>query len=182
MKRMLSTRPMKRMTFAQRVAFPGCPVVWCVVFTQEVAPFLTDTTTAVFCISYIVVVTWYGTFRELKPFDRRDTHKKNMVEFFMQIALRLSNTISDAACATCFLFFLRNATFLPTVWFPPMLFGALFFHTATEMEVDRRFRALYANRSFLGGRRPDTRQMEALSALEETKLLPLPVHPEVSIK
>ena len=172
---MLAVRPLRRLTFAQRLAFPGCPVVWCVVFTQEVAPFLTPVWTLVFCCSYVIVATWYGTFRELRPFDYRQiTRRQSTAKWIAQVGLRLSNTLADMACAVCFLFFLRGVTVLPVVWFPPCFFGALFFHIATEMEVDRRFRELYADRSFLGGRKPDSRQMEALSALEETKLIDTP--------
>lgn len=172
---MLAVRPLRRLTFAQRLAFPGCPVVWCVVFTQEVAPFLTASWKIVFCCSYVIVAAWYGTFRQLKPFDYRQIDsRKTKSHWIVQIGLRCSNTLADMACAVCFLFFMRTIAVIPVVWFPPCFFGAIFFHVATEMEVDRRFRELYADRSFLGGRKPDSRQMEALSALEETKLLHTP--------
>lgn len=165
-------RPLRHVSFAGRVAFPGIPAVWCVLFVQlttsgqdnAVAP-MTHFNLGL-AGTYALLAVWYGTLRELTA--RTDTATQRSLKSLHTLrtwAVRLSNTVADAGAALCFLFF--TLLWFPAAWFAPLFFVTLVCHAATEAEVERRLRALHAHHGFLSGRRPTQQEINALSSLQE---------------
>lgn len=168
-------RPLRHVSFAERVAFPGVPVVWCVLFVQLTtsgqgaanAP-MTNINLGL-ASAYILLAVWYGTLRELTA--RTDTVTRRSLKTIYVVrtwALRASNTVADAGAALCFLFF--TLLWFPAAWFAPLFFVALVCHAIAEAEVEQRLRALHAHHGYLSGRRPTKQEMDALASLEELEV------------
>lgn len=165
-------RPLEHVSFAARVAFPGIPVVWCVLFVQ-----LTTSTSrsgivpmshinAGCAAVYVLLAMWYGTLRELSARTDKVTRISLRTMYTARTwAVRACNTVADAGAAMCFLFF----TFLwfPVAWFAPLFFVTLACHALTEAEVEQRLRALHGHHGFLSGRRPTQQEIDALNSLRE---------------
>jgi len=167
-----SPRPLRHASFAARVAFPGIPVVWCVLFVQLTTSALDDgilpmtKLNAGLACAYVLFAVWYGTLRELTA--RADIVSQRSLKTLHSLrtwALRVANTVADAGAAMCFLFF--SLLWFPAAWFAPLFFVTLLAHAATEAEVGQRLRALHAHHGFLSGRRPTQQEMDALSSLDE---------------
>ena len=170
-----SPRPLRLVSFSERVAFPGVPVVWCVLFVQlttsgwgaTVAP-MTNINLGL-ASAYVLLAVWYGTLRELTA--RTDTVTRRSLKTMYVVrtwALRATNTVADAGAALCFLFF--TLLWFPAAWFAPLFFVALACHAITEAEVEQRLRALHAHHGYLSGRRPTKQEMDALISLEELEV------------
>lgn len=168
-------RPLRHVSFAKRVAFPGVPVVWCVLFVQlttsgrgaTVAP-MTNINLGL-AGAYVLLAVWYGTLRELTA--RTDTVTRRSLKTMYVVrtwALRVSNTVADAGAALCFLFF--TLLWFPAAWFAPLFFVTLACHAVTEAEVEQRLRALHAHNGFLSGRRPTQQEIDALTSLKELEV------------
>lgn len=159
-------RPLQHVSFAQRIAFPGLPVVWCVLCVQQsTGGFMTNELAVCMVIAYILVAVWYGTLRELTARADENTLKSLQTMYAVRTwMVRLSNTVADAGAAMCFLFFLLN--WFPAAWFLPLLFGTTVAHLGTEFEVEQRLRALHAHRGYWGGRRPTDQELRVLEALD----------------
>lgn len=170
-----SPRPLRHVSFAERVAFPGVPVVWCVLFVQlttsgqgvAIAP-MTNINLGL-AGAYVLLAVWYGTLRELTA--RTDTVTRRSLRTLQALrtwSLRASNTVADAGAALCFLFF--TLLWFPAAWFAPLFFVALVCHAITEAEVEQRLRALHAHHGYLSGRRPTKQELDALTSLEELEV------------
>ena len=160
-------RPLQRVTFAQRVAFPGMPIVWWVLFIQQtVGGFLTQELRVGFACAYVVVAAWYGTLRELSARADETTLRSLQSLYTVRTwAVRFLNTVADAGAAACYLFFV--APWVSVAWFPPLFFVTVIAHAMTEAEVAQRLRALYAHAGYWGGRKPTNDEMQALHALRK---------------
>ena len=168
-------RPLRHLTFASRVAFPGVPVVWCVLFVQltttkrqgNVVP-MTHFNMALASV-YVLFAVSYGTTRELKArtdmLTRQSLRTLHTLRTWM---VRACNTLADAGAALCFLFF--TLLWFPAAWFAPLFFVTMLCHVVTEAEVERRLRALHAHHGFLSGRRPTQQEMDALGSLSELQV------------
>ena len=169
---MFQTRPLRRLTFPQRVATYGIPLAWVVVFVQQVAPFLSTNLGFALGGIYIVCVTWHGLFRELSVPEviYGTTGKKTFVARWRARLTRLANTVADALCAACFLFFLRGYEEFPAAFFGPLFILAVASHVTTEMEVQRVLNQLRGNSSFDSRAVPDE-ERRALVSLEQVTVV-----------
>lgn len=168
-------RPLRHVSFSGRVAFPGVPVVWCVLFVQLTTSGQGVTNAPMTNINlglasaYVLLAVWYGTLRELTT--RTDTVTRRSLKTLYAVrtwALRASNTVADAGAALCFLFF--TLLWFPAAWFAPLFFVTLACHAITEAEVEQRLRALHAHNGYLSGRRPTQQEMDALNSLNELEV------------
>lgn len=160
-------RPLQRVTFAQRVAFPGMPVVWWVLFIEHtIGGFLTRELRVGFACAYVLVAAWYGTLRELSARADEATLRSLQTLYALRTcAVRLFNTVADAGAAACYLFFV--APWVSAAWFPLLFFVTVAAHAVTEAEVAQRLRALYAHAGYWGGRKPTVDERHVLQALGE---------------
>ena len=166
--KMFQPRPLRRFTFPDRISSYGIPLAWLVVFVQQTAPFLSAELGFALGAVYIVCVAWHGLFRELSvPFVVYGaTGKKSFAARWRARFARLANTISDAACAACFLFFLRGYEALPAAFFAPLFILAVAAHVATETEVQRLLNQLRNNSTFDNRAVPDE-ERKVLVSLEK---------------
>lgn len=163
------SRPLRHVSFAERVAFPGLPVVWCVLFVQLTTKSQGNTLPVTninvgLAAAYVLLAVWHGTLRELTA--RGDCVTRRSLRTLHTLrtwAARLLNTLADAGTAACFLFF--TLLWFPSAWFAPLFFVTLVCHQLTEWEVEQRLRALHAHHGFLSGRRPTEGELEALRHL-----------------
>ena len=152
------SRPLRRVSFAERVAFPGAPLVWCGLFLHHTTNgFLAGTLGVVLVVAYVVFVAWYSTLRDLTGGAAVDAGARGWAALW---AVRASNVGADVGASGCFLFFLLN--WCSAAWFPLLLLVTLVAHAVTEVVVRRRLRALHAYRGFWGGREPDAKDLKAL--------------------
>lgn len=168
-------RPLRRLSFAQRVAFPGMPVVWWILFIQQtIGGFLTSDLQIGFACAYVLVASWYGTLRELSARADATTLRSLQTLYTVRTwAIRGLNTVADAGAAACYLFF--TAPWASPAWFPPLFFVTVLAHAVVEAEVAQRLCALYGHTGYWGGRKPTKQEVEALNALGEIE------HVEVSV-
>lgn len=165
-------RPLRHVSFAGRVAFPGVPVVWCVLFVQlttnkEGASAVPMTNINLgLAGAYVLLALWYGTLRELTAYTDTATRRSLKTLYALRTwTVRACNMVADAGAALCFLFF--TLLWFPAAWFAPLFFVTLLCHAVTEAEVEQRLRALHAHNGFLSGRRPTQQEMEALSVVPD---------------
>ena len=170
--KMFQSRPLRRFTFPDRISTYGIPLAWLVVFVQQTAPFLSAELGFALGAVYIVCVAWHGLFRELSVPEviYGPTGRKPFAARWRARFARLANTVSDAACAACFLFFLRGYETLPAAFFGPLFILAAASHVATEMEVQRVLNQLRGNSSF-DNRSIADEERRALVSLEQVTVV-----------
>lgn len=156
----MRARPLQRVAFAQRLAFPGAPIVWCVVCVQRVTgTWQCDTPPSVWgvllALSYVGAAVWWGSLREL---DARGTVG------LARYAVRGANTLADAGVAVCFLYFVLNWD-TSGIFFAPVCFTAAMAHLVVETTVSQRLQALQAHH---GKWRPGFRDQEEEDQDDET--------------
>ena len=166
---MFELRPLKRITFPQRIATYGVPVAWVVVFTQQSAPFISKQLGVVLGIVYIVCATWYGLLRQLSVEDV-DHKAEKLYTKLKKRFIRITNTVADAACAACFLYFLRGYEYLPAPFFGPLFILALAAHATTEYGVQQELDKLLGGKSF-NNRGLSREERQALVSLEEVTVV-----------
>lgn len=150
----IRSRPLSSVTFAQRVAFPGAPLVWCGLFVHRTTGgFLAGPLGVALVVTYLLFVVWHSTLRDLQGTTENSGGARDW-------GLACSNVGADVGASVCFLFFLLN--WCSAAWFPLVLLVAVVLHVLTEVVVQRRLRALHAYRGFWTGRKPDERELEAL--------------------
>lgn len=164
---MFQPRPLRRITFPGRIATYGIPLAWVVVFVQQMAPFLSADLGLALGAVYVVCAAWHGLLRELFLPDLvyGTNGRKTLVALWRTRMARATNTVSDAACAGCFLFFLRGYEDLPAAFFGPLFILAVASHAVTELEVQRALNQLRGNTPF-GNRAVPDQEREALVSLE----------------
>ena len=150
----MRARPLQRVAFAQRLAFPGTPVVWCVVCVQRLTgTWRCDTPPSVWgvllALTYVGAAVWWGSLREL---EARDTAAPSYVA-------RVANTSADTGVAVCFLYFVLNWDTWG-IFFMPVFFATVMAHTVTENIVAQRLQTLQAHHGkwrpgFHGEKNPD---------------------------
>lgn len=162
-------RPLRHVSFAERVAFPGLPIVWCVLFVQLTTKTqgfklpITNMNVGL-ASAYILLAVWHGTLRELNA--RSDIVTRRSLQTLYHVrtwVVRVLNTFADAGTSACFLFF--TLLWFPAAWFAPLFFVTLLCHMLTEFEVEQRLRDLHAHHGYFSGRRPTDEELHALKHL-----------------
>ena len=148
----MRARPLQRTTFAQRLAFPGAPVVWCVVCVQRVTgTWQCNTPPSVWgvllALSYVGAAVWWGSLRELEAQGTLAA---------AGYAARIANTLADLGVAVCFLYFVLNWDTWG-IFFMPVFFATGMAHLVVENIVSQRLQTLQAHH---GKWRPGFRDQE----------------------
>ena len=168
-------RPLRRLNYAQRVAAPPLPAAWVVVFVRRSIAFPSDRQTLWLAGFYVLVCVWYGSLRELTARRisaiSRHPHTFN---WWRDALLRCMNTVSDAAAACCFLYFL---VFDEPSYFPLLFIVSVATHCVVELEMGHRLSCIHSDHAYLGGRRPNSEEMHALDRLGELDEVTVVRHP-----
>lgn len=158
-----ANRPLRRIAYAQRVAAPPVPAAWLVVYTHLVTRIPSETQCLWLAGFYVVVCVWYGSLRELSPRRMSTTQRYTRTfNWWRNGLLRVLNTISDAAAAACFLYFL---VFREPAYFPIVLFVSGTTHVLVEMEIQHRLECMHSDHAYFGGRSPTADELVALDRL-----------------
>ena len=157
------SRPLQTLSYGRRVAAPPTPAAWLTVYAKRVVGFPTYDQSLWFAGFYVVVCVWYGSLRELAARRISATHRHpNPFNWWRDGLLRCLDTLSNAATACCFLYFL---VFEEPSYFPVVFFVSVSTHVVIELEVAHRLRCVHSDHAYLGGRRPTTHELEALNEL-----------------
>lgn len=170
-------RPLRSLSYGNRVGSPPCPAAWVVVYAKRAAGFPSDAQSIWLAGFYVLVCVWYGSLRELaaRHISATRRHPKTF-NCWRNALLRCFDTISNAATACCFLWFLVPIDNL-TLFFPLGFFVSLTAHLCVEMEIAHRLRCIHSDHAYLGGRRPTTQELQALRKLgDEEEVTVVGIH------
>ena len=159
------SRPLQILSYGQRVAAPPIPAAWLAVYAKRAAGFPTYNQSLWLAGFYVVVCVWYGSLRELAARRISATHRHpGTFNWWRDGLLRCLDTLSNAATACCFLYFL---VIDEPAYFPLVFFASASTHVVVELEVAHRLRCIHSDHAYLGGRRPTTRELQALNRLDD---------------
>lgn len=161
----LQTRPLRRLTYSQRVGSPPLPAAWVAEYVRLASGYPSADQSLWLAAFYVVVCVWYGSLREITA-RRISATRRHPTTFnwWRDGLLRFVNHVSDAAAAACFLYFL---VFDEPSYFPLVFFVSVSTHCFVEMEIAHRLKLIHSDHAYLGGRRPTVQELAALEQLDD---------------
>lgn len=172
---MFQPRALRPYTYPERFATWGLPLVWVVVFVNQLAPFLSQNIMYALTVVYVGLITFYGTSRPLSlppELDARLRPSKGLRWRCMSWAVRTANTLCDAASAACSIFFVQNVYVAPVAYFALLFICSITLHCFVELQVDKIFSTLHKGkreRGGFGGRGFQPEEVRQLVSIESVK-------------
>ncbi len=172
---MFQPRALRPYVYPERFATWGLPLVWVVVFVNQLAPFLSQNIMYALTFIYVGLTAFYGTSRPLSlppELEARLRPSKGWRRRCMSWTVRAANTLCDAASAACSVFFVQDVYVAPVPYFALLFVFSVTLHCFVELQVDNIFSTLHKGkreRGSFGGRGFQPEEVRQLVSIESVK-------------
>lgn len=169
---MFQPRALRPYAYPDRFATWGLPLVWVVVFVNQLAPFLSQNILYALTFIYAALMTFYGASRPLSlppELDSRLGVSKGLRRRCMSWTVRAANTLCDTTSAACSVFFVQDVYVAPVPYFALLFIFSITLHCFVELQVDKILSTLHKGnreRESFGGRGFQPEEVKQLVSIQ----------------
>lgn len=169
---MFQPRALRPYAYPDRFATWGLPLVWVVVFVNQLAPFLSQNIIYALTFIYVGLIAFYGTSRPLSlppELNARLRPSKGLRWRCTSWAVRAANTLCDTTSAACSVFFVQDVYVAPVPYFALLFIFSITLHCFVELRVEQILSTLHGGkreRESFGGRGFQPEEVRQLVSVE----------------